>query len=796
MSRTRGTAPHTVLFALLALLAALALPALPASAAVRTAADPGPCTELALAPYGDPGDAVAEGTLAPDEAACHTIEAAAGRHQFSLLDHYGLSVSVPGLPDPGACTSGGSGVTWCDLPESGTYTVVVTNTYWDPEDYRLFVTPLTATEGCAGPVGTSWDQPATAVSAGGLYRVDCRPFEAESGERVVVYANTTSYGYVHQWITDESGTEICARDYEEHGCVLPGDGPYRVLSYISEVEREPDYELQIRRLSHPEGCPKAVTGTYGEAPGTGPVRCRALVVPAAGPYAVRAVDGEGARLGSFVYDRDGRIVCREDTWCDFSAAGTYTLVAGDPDRVAEPVYATAFLRLDSGAGCVRARAGTYTDAFSGPGQFDCLVLPSPAGGRIAALTPREDYDVDHPELRVIDRTGARQCGLPELTAGTCRLTGTGPFRLLATAGEWIESGRYGVFLLRTDTVPDCPVLPRGTFADGSRAARLATDDTVFAGCLTIPASQHTAREMLQLERVAGDAEANFSVVDTAGREACSRQVTENAFTGCSLTPGLAHTVLFTGHQEPAAYRLTRRDVTATAPGCPATPVTAIGGRSVAGSSGGTMVLRCHRVTTPAASDAVRVDVRDAHGATNAYVMGSDGESRCSNFGRACVAEGSASYQVITWVPADREVPAEHRIDAWRVATVDGFAAECPRIPSVAYGYGPLTGTLSEDTGSAVCAVLPAGRSDQYDTVITDAAGSENTARPSLYTVDWYDGCFGYGLPGRYDCSTNAMRDRTGSVLFVLGLPEASGRTTYTAELTCRYSPCGGGATVT
>ncbi|HEY5835495.1 hypothetical protein [Streptomyces sp.] len=313
--------------------------------------------------------------------------------------------------------------------------------------------------------------------------VDCTRIEgAAPGERVVSYASTVEYGYVRQWVTDASGGTVCVRDGNA-GCELPGAGPYRVLSYVVDSvdsEAPVDYQIQVGSLSDPVGCPSVQPGDFGAAPASpaGQVRCRLLDVPAAGAYTVDPVDTDrNASVWSYVYDSAGRQICQGgDTGaCTFPAAGSYPLVIGDPTRVADATVADAFLDRAGTQGCVPAAGGLNEGTLSAPGQFDCLQLSAPQGARIAALAPNTS---DHVQVEAVDRDGLWQCGADTLSAGTCALTGTAPYRLLVHAAEYEQPSPYGVDVVGTDVPsPGCAVFPQSTFTDESNAVHLTTGRT-------------------------------------------------------------------------------------------------------------------------------------------------------------------------------------------------------------------------------------------------------------------------------------------------------------------------------
>ncbi|WP_330289104.1 Tat pathway signal protein [Streptomyces sp. NBC_00576] len=786
--RGRSAVPLLVWAVLVALLGSLLTLTTTVGAAPARAVE-SECAPLALAPFGDPGEAVARGTLEGGAQACYTVTAQAGRHQVSVEDPrdgaYANVVDADGASVE--CTAPGYGVRWCDFPAAGVYTVVVDNSGSSgATDYQLAVVALAGSEGCAEPVGTSWGQPVTSGTAVSPVEVDCRSFRGAPGERVVVYRGSN----VRQWITDASGTDICVRD-DEDGCVLPGDGPYRVLSYVFNDDQLPyDYEFQVRRLSDAEGCPVVAVGVYGTVPEAGGVRCRSLSVLAAGRYLVNPIGREqGDDLWSYVYDGAGRKVCQAGGWCAFPAAGTYTLVVGDPTAVSDSEYATVFLDRTGTEGCRTVGWGLYQGEFGGPGQYDCLVLPGARGVPFGALTslggrPDADYEV-------VDSAGVGQCDETTLSAGTCAPTGTAPYRLLVHSDSGTLAGAYGIDLVRTDTAQGCAELPAGSFDVNGAKASFATGGGVFAHCLTIPANGHTKAEIFQLIATSGGVSAGFSVVDSTGKQVCERWATTNGWTVCGLTPGSAHTVLVNGWDKVATYTLARRDVTASAgsAGCVTSAAAKVGGASLVGAYGGPGTLSCRRITTSGATDVVHMNVRDALGTGNIAVIGADGNTECSYRNNACAVTGSTSHQVLVQVPATLRAPDAFRLDALRIATAEGPAPECVKVPSVAYGYGPILGRLDE-AHTAVCAALPTSGFDHFKTEIKDTTGAADTAVPALYNAStWANGCIHY-IPEGYDCDPLGSSWASTPSVFVLGLPEKVSATSYSARLVCSYAQCG------
>ena len=790
-----------LLLALTVLVALLTSTGTGTARAVESAAADAECAPLALAPFGDPGDAVGKATIAAQGSTCFTVTAtAAGLHLVSL-DDTGNGAYTQVLSADGAqvdCYDEEfSAEGWCDLPSAGIYTVQVVNNGWSDTETAVTVVPLGSTQGCAEATGTGWDLPTVSRTSVSPVEVDCQPFEAAAGERIRLTHGSKVYGQDIAWITDGTGARICPHFPEdnEDSCVLPGDGPYRVLSQVSYTEHgfPAEFAVKARRLNDPQGCRTASVRPYGPLAqqdfDTNP--CFTFTVGKAGTYLVHDVDESGSITPVRVYDAVGRTVCRATDPCRLPTAGTYTAVLDGSYPYRDSRDGLIVLDRASGEGCVQTAMGLHQGELSTAGQYDCLELTAPQGAVIAALTPLVSSPV-HATVEVLDRDGTVQCDREDLAYGRCALTGTAPYRALVHAdGGVTPTGPYAVALHRTDAESNCPVLPAGSFADGGAKATLTTGGGVFSHCLSIPADDHTGAEVFQLTATSGSVAARFSVLDSTGKLVCNYNTpTTSGWSVCALTPGKAHTVLVTGRDQAATYTLTRRDVTSSADsaGCPKTAVAKVGGPSVTGSYDVPGTLRCHQITTGAATDVVHVNVRDALGTANIAVVGGDGGVVCSYRNSACAVTGSTTYEVLVTTAANRNAAPEYHLDALRIATAEGPAPECVKVPSVAYGYGPVTGTLDE-SHTAVCAALPTAGLDRFSTRISDTTGATATAVPALYNSARNNGCTLY-IPTGYECSVGGSSREASPTLLVLGLPEKSSSTSYSAELTCLSSPCG------
>jgi hypothetical protein len=746
------------------------------------------CAPLALAPFGDPGPAVGKASVPADGSACFTFTAEqAGLHRVLLDDqHNETHAEVYDGDDQLDCYDPTWGAGWCRLPRAGAFTLKIVNRGWETDETSVTLTPLATTAHCAEETGTSWDGSVVTGSAASPLGLVCQPFTGKPGERITVDFVLGKYGERESWITDETGAHICPHLNEDDsvGCVLPGDGPYRVLGRVSEVEGgfPASYSLKIRRLSDPQGCAKVPVNAYGSAPTTADpaTGCKVFTVPAAGRYGVYEVSSV-TRSALAVYDRAGKTVCEQwQSPCSLPAAGDYTVVTD---------HATLVLDRAATEGCVPAELGVQQGSFTSPGEIDCLTLPLPEGARMAALTALNGPS-PRPDVVVVDADGVQRCEGQTLSEGTCALAGTGPFRaLVSTDDENPPTGSYRIALYRTDAANDCPAIPEGDFTGDGPTARFSTGDGVFARCLSIPADAHGAVENLQLRAVSGTSTAEFSVLDASGKQVCSVWASLSTWTTCALTPGLAHTVLVTGRDTAAEYTLARRDVTSDAKGCAANPATAVGGPSTGGAPGTPGTLICRQVTTADAADTLHLNVRDALGTANILAYDADGKAVCSYRNKSCAVTGSTRYQVLITVPPNLKAADTYRFDALRIATAAGPAKECTKVPNVSYGYGPVTGTLDEQH-TAVCAALPTAYDDRFDFAISDTAGGTQTAVPALYDADWENNCTLF-IPSGYQCYLNEpYSTEVSPSILVLGLPEKASQTAYRAELTCTFGMCG------
>jgi len=755
--------------------------------AVTRLSDPAGCDDVPVAAFGDPGDRSGSASVGPEGLACLTFTAGAGLHLITIDNDNDQSVYWRVADRTGAvlCEERGRPGERCPLPAAGTYTLFAhDDDLWDEaKTFTVAVLDLGTTQGCGPAVGTAWDTPPLRVPVTAPLQIDCNPLDAQPGDRV----DLRSGG----WITDGTGDRICdAVDDGQTGCVLPGAGPYRIISGPSWTSN-PDNRwsvIEARRLNNPQGCTTVPVGRYGSAPAGAATsnRCRTLTVPAAGNYHVELVDDENYHGYGTIYDQAGARVCGVGI-CTFPAAGSYSLTTEGN------TYATVLLpATGAGNGCVtgsdQATAAPAKGTFTVAGQYDCLLLPTPSRAGLALLKPQDATGAGRPELAVYDATGNYECDIYQLRDATCVLEGTAPFRVLLHLDEDTATvaGAYALNFVRTTGGPACKALPSGT-----ATTPLTLGGDRYVGCFTLPAGQHSTTEALSFKRTAGTGKARLSVFGPTGTRRCVTLSSDAAFTTCRLEAGAA-TILVEGSTASGTYQLSRRDVTGTATGCTAITSTVVGGPSLTGTVATRADLRCYQVSA-AATDRLLIDSRDQDNVSRTIVLDPAGDTTsCAGYVSACSVTGKTKYQVLVWSLATTGVTS-YQLDVWKVWANGKPPAECPKV-SAAYGFGPYTGTLSS-TKPALCVVAPATYYDELSIDIT------NPVTPSD-DYSWDAGLYAItGSAGMQSCAVSSAggwhcsggRERVEPTVFLLTNGNRATPHPYRLEATCENSTslCGG-----
>ncbi|MBY8877528.1 hypothetical protein [Actinacidiphila acidipaludis] len=755
---------------------------------VNRLSHPAGCATLAAAPFGDPGSAVATGTLPVGGLQCRTVTLPGGLTMVSLQGGESTSGGaswqlLTAQGDP-ACYDSSEDVTCSSLPGAGTYTVLIENaSRYEDAPYTVSLVPLASTGGCAASVGTSYDLPLLHRSFTSAVQVDCQSFDAAAGDRIDLSAGTDVYGQLTSTIVDPSGAPSCSTSTgdgsSQDGCVLTGSGPYRVISHTM-YGFTGSYTMRIARLSDPAGCTALHPQVYGTAPATSTDPCWLLQVPAAGTYDVG---------GTGVYHLDGTRFCAQGAAsCTFPAAGTYAMVFR-PGYLDDTPFAPVFVSPAQTAGCVAASdrgfvSGPVSLDLSAAGVRDCLTLPTASGNGVY-LVPAAADDGMVPVETVYDAKGVQQCE-NEYSFAVCKLTGTAPFHVVVTAPV---PRVYRLTVQRTGDAGGCAGWPQTPFG-ASAGTPVKLTATAQTACLTLPANGHSTAELFDFANTANRLDASVRVFDAAGNQVCSSIASST--TTCRFTAGVAYTAVLVGTGTVDTYHLVRRDVSSSA-ACAAPASLTVGGASTGYTFTSALDSRCLRVqaaTTDKLWLSVRTPAAPAKTGAELLVMDSTGTIVCWQHGSGCRVSGSASYVVAVLAAGYTGTSIPARVDTWRVGTATGWASQCTANSLSADGFAPRSGSLTE-TSTAYCGVMQVKPRQSFDVYLVDgnpAAGPSvdmfSSANWNGTAIDYAYQCGGSSYGYDFHCSVSGGAPATQVVVIVspggstLPLP-------YTMQGVCR-----------
>ncbi|WP_405583625.1 hypothetical protein [Streptomyces sp. NBC_01190] len=744
---------------------------------------PAGCAALPAAPFGDPGEAVASGSLRVGEVACRTVTLPDGAAAVSLQGGESTSgtTSWTLYTADGQQVCAGNDDATCDtLPGAGAYTLLLENTsVFDPAAYAVAVLPLTSTTGCAATVGTAYDLPLLHGTLASPVQTDCRPFSGTAGDRVDLAASG-----VRATIVDPSGTPSCSRDTgdgsSQDGCVLTGAGPYRVIT-AGTYDFTGAYVLRIARLSQPAGCTPLPPQAYGTDPAISADPCWLLQVPAAGTYDVG---------GTGVYHQDGTRFCAQGAdSCTFPAAGTYAMVFR-PDYLDDTPFAPVFVSPTQTAGCVPGSDTGFTSGplsfdLTAPGRRDCLTLPTAAGNGLYLAASPSDTGTN-PVETVYDARGVQSCE-NQYSFSVCKLTGTAPFHLVLTAPQ---PGVYGLTVQRTGDATGCAAWPRTSFG-GSTGTRVQLTTAIQTVCLALPANGHSTAEMIDWTNTANRVNASVQVFDAAGNQVCA--TIGSSTTTCRYTAGVSYTAVLVGAAGADTYHLVRRDVSSTAV-CAAPPSLTVGGPSTGYTFTSALDSRCLRVqaaTTDKLWLSVRTPAAAADSGAELLVVDAGGAIVCWQHGASCRVSGSSSYVVAVLASGYAGTPIAAHVDTWRMGTAAGWVPQCAANSLSPDGFALRGGTLTE-SATAFCGVMqvkPLQGFDVYgtdsDPAATPALGLYSSANWNGTSIDYAYQCGGEYGAFDYHCSVDGNA-APAQVVFVLSPGAARTPVAYTMQGVCSF----------
>ena len=752
-------------------------PAAPAGSTLK--ADRAAAAHAAVAQ--DTGADTCSGEITPDTVHPCAEPTGSETYTVTLTDSTDLLVvralSTSGSTLPVTVTAPDGSAVSCDSPlwyqapecatsQSGSYTVQVQD---DGSAFSVAYSALLSDSTCTA-ADPSFGSPVLHGSLAAGSVGDCYTLDLTSGSVLHTALSSDPWQQLSVAVVDADGTQVC--NGIQGDCTLTGTAPYRVLA--SDFYAAADsYYLTLNSVSQPTGCVTAAQLTYGQAADSeSAVACRTLTVATADSYQVYPASDQDNGLTGALYNPDGTTACAPDgsaTTCALQP-GTYDYVVTEyPVDGTMPQFGLVFLAADESRGCTATgdtdfASGQAKGTIAGIAEQVCLTLPT-ASGKTDYVDDQTTADGSSPLLEVVDATGAQQCGTAtDYTYYlTCALTGTAPFRVLLTPSE--DKAPYTVLVQRTDSQAGCAAWPQSGFG-GSWGAQVTVTPTDNVKCLSIPANQHSAGEMIDYANNANVVDGNVTVYDPAGKPVC--EGTSAAF--CSYQAGTTYTALVTGVNLTSSdtYKLVRRDVSSTAK-CSAPASTTVGGPSTSVILTSDLDTVCYRISA-AAADKLWLSARaDAPSPAGAVLQVTDpsGNEVCRQWSDSCNVTGSTDYQVIVTALGYSGIAIPAHLDTWKVGTASGWAPQCTAHTLSAGGFGPLTGSLTE-TSTAYCAVMtvPASANFNIDTVVP--AGFGNPAVDLLDTSDWSPSGLGLCNPGGGNCFNQTGAAISGVLLVTPG----------------------------
>ncbi|MEV4556723.1 hypothetical protein AB0K51_06965 [Kitasatospora sp. NPDC049285] len=681
----------------------------------------------------------------------------------------------------------GYGTVRCATGQAGTYTLKVSSNYYTDNPVALSYLPLLSATGCktVAPADRKLGAPTAfhgSLAAGSAG--DCYTTDLATGDVL----RTSGPDYRLTWfVYDGAGKQICnsyavSDSYTGLNCGLTGPAPYRVTVQQNSGSAQ-EYDLRIARLSKPEGCAVVDPQAYGAAPDlTSTALCRTLRVAAAGRHTYASLS-TGQSVNGRLFEADGSLASCQSGDCDL-ALGDHTWVP-DANNQNLGAYGMAFHSGKETRGCTAGAddglvSGPVTGTYGALGQQRCLTLPTASGNGLYLLN-RPPADGGPVAVEVDDAKGVKQCDNGGSGYGSCKLTGTAPFRAVLTG---TPAQPYQLVIHRTGNANGCAAWPQSGY-NGSWGAEVALTASVQNACLSVPAGQHSPAEMLDYANNLNRVNAAVYVVDAAGNTACS--TLGSSTTTCQLTAGTAYTAMLVGVGQADTYHLVRRDIS---PSAPCTPVssTQVGGPSTAFDFTSALDARCVRVSG-AATDKFWLSGRTLGSrydpSTLLMAVDADGKIQCRQWGISCKVTGSTSYVAVVVASGYQDKPIHADVDAWKVGGAGGWAPECAANKLSVNGFPQRSGVLTE-SATAFCGVVDMKPNDGF--TIGGSSSSTTVENPFLSVVgsaDWVDPNLTYQCMqsyGKFGGSCSALWNAVGGqAVLILSANKAATPVEYTLQ---------------
>lgn len=401
------------------------------------------------------------------------------------------------------------------LRGSRTYRFVVSG---DPDGYpggvALGVYDITQQAGCATLPGLDWDDaPATFDLADDA--VGCVEFASAAARTLRSAAQRTSAeGETWFRLYNAAGVNLCSFSTGSvYSCITSGTGPYRLLAAPSWSDAAAA-RVHLNDISSAQGCATVALGTWGTAlPGSATraadgsgAECFTVTTAAAGSYAMASWFGStqwSPRVE--LWDTDSKTQAWQSYtswWYQYqpvSLRGTTAyrvVVSGDPDGY-DNSYAWGLTQVAGGGTCA---AITGVDWSSTPeqgtlaeGEIDCRQLNAESGSYVRVRVARTG-ELGQPRVEVVNKAGDVLCQVDVGHGSTCRLTGVGPFRMLAHSVDPVGTTAYRFWITDPASSIGCGAASSST-AEPAQAGILAPDTAAVcydlgstAGAVYVPAT--------------------------------------------------------------------------------------------------------------------------------------------------------------------------------------------------------------------------------------------------------------------------------------------------------------------
>lgn len=431
--------------------------------------------------------------------------------------------------------------------------------------------------------------------------------------------------------------------------------------------------------------------------------------------------------------------------CSTSQSGTYTLLVGSSDTD----FTVSYMPLLSDTTCAAAdpsfSSPVLTGSFAAGQVGTCYTLNAAPG------------DVLHYNMGVgmqsstgvvpwiFDATGTRQCYNPNVdgdyTIGDCKLSGTGPYRVLISQAG-IAASSYQITMNGVANPAGCQAVAQQAYGQ--------TPDQGTDRCRTLTVAKPGKYD------IGVDSSSQFdamSLYTSAGDKTCV--VTESSLSDCDLDAGTYAVVVDDNPvtaQDNYGVTFIAADETQ---GCTATGDTDFATGPATGSFSGTDEEICLTLPTASGQDDYIFNQAPSSGAAtpNAQVVDATGAAQCpqENGMDACVLNGTAPFRIILSNSGSASSATQYRLIVQNTASTAGCSTWSQS------GMGDSYGATASfpDANTIDCLAIPAGQHSTGEMIdSTDADGSGGQAWISVNDPTGKEACTGTEAIGcQYQAAT-------------------------------------------